>query len=100
MVSYRFTGGDTRRLQPLAAELERSKPDVILVTGSRELSSVARETRSIPIVFVNVADPVASGLLASLAKPNGNATGFTNFEFAMGGKWVELLKELSPDLGP
>ncbi len=97
-MDYRWTGGDARRLRPLAAELEKSKPDVILVNGTPALSAVARETPSIPIVFVNVADPVTSGLVASLAKPGGNITGFTNFEFAMSSKWLELLKEVSPGL--
>jgi putative ABC transport system substrate-binding protein len=98
LIDYRWTGGDARRLRPLAIELEKSKPDVILVNGTPALSAVAQETRSIPIVFVNVADPVTNGLVASLAKPSGNITGFTNFEFAMGGKWLELLKEVSPGL--
>jgi putative ABC transport system substrate-binding protein len=97
-MDYRWTGGDARRLRSLAAELERSKPAVVLVNGSPALSAVAQETHSTPIVFVNVADPVTSGFVASLAKPGGNITGFTNFEFAMGSKWLELLKEVSPGL--
>jgi putative ABC transport system substrate-binding protein len=69
-----------------------------LVNGTPALSALARETRSLPIVFVNVADPVTGGFVASLSKPGGNITGFTNFEFAMGSKWLELLKEVSPGL--
>jgi putative ABC transport system substrate-binding protein len=95
---YRWAGGDPGKLRVLAAELVSSKPDVILVNGSPALSSLVQETRAIPIVFVNVADPVIGGFVMSLAKPGGNVTGFTNFEFRIGGKWLGLLKDVAPNL--
>jgi putative tryptophan/tyrosine transport system substrate-binding protein len=71
-------------------------PDVILVQSNPGLAALQQETRTIPIVFVQVADPVGSGFIESLARPGGNTTGFTNFESSMGSKWLELLKEVSP----
>jgi putative ABC transport system substrate-binding protein len=72
------------------------KPDVILVSGGTALSSVMKETRSVPIVFVALVDPVAAGFVSSLARPGGNATGFTGFEPTIGAKWLEMLKEIAP----
>ena len=88
---------DPDRISAFAAELVRLTPDVILAYGSPILTALRRETRSIPIVFVQVTNPVGGGFVASLAHPGGNITGFTNFEFAIGGKWLETLKEIAPD---
>jgi putative ABC transport system substrate-binding protein len=72
------------------------RPDLIFVTYTPGATALLAETRSIPLVFVNLSDPVGSGLVSSLARPGGNATGFTNFEFTIGGKWVQLIKQLVP----
>jgi putative tryptophan/tyrosine transport system substrate-binding protein len=88
-------GGDGR-WQTHASELVASAPDVIVVSGNPGVAALRRETRTIPIVFVQVGDPVGSGFVASLARPGGNVTGFMHFEPAMGGKWLEVLKELAP----
>jgi putative ABC transport system substrate-binding protein len=71
-------------------------PDVIFTAGTPALAALHRETRSLPIVFVQVSDPVRLGFVASLAQPGGNITGFTNFEHPIGGKWLELLKDTAP----
>jgi len=88
------TAGD---LQRHAAELVALAPDVIVAaTGTATVAPLLQATRTIPIVFVTVVDPVGSGFVASLAHPGGNATGFTIYEFSMSGKWLELLKEIAP----
>ena len=92
-IEYRW---ETRDLQKAAMELVALSPDVILVDTTPALSSLHQATSTVPIVFAQVADPVGSGLVASLAKPGGNITGFTNFDYAIGAKWVELLKEVAP----
>jgi putative tryptophan/tyrosine transport system substrate-binding protein len=92
---YRAVAGDIDRFRTHAAELVSQAPDVILVQSNPGLAALQQATRSIPIVFVQVADPVGSGFIASLARPGGNITGFTNFEPSMGNKWLELLKEIS-----
>jgi ABC-type uncharacterized transport system substrate-binding protein len=92
----RWGAGDQDRIKVLAKEVASQKPDVIFAQSSNVLSQLANETRTIPIVFAIVSDPVGSGLVASLSRPGGNITGFTNVEPAMGGKWVELLKEIAP----
>jgi putative ABC transport system substrate-binding protein len=74
------------------------KPDIFFATNTQMVQLIQAKTRSIPIVFVNVPDPVGSGLVASFAHPGGNVTGFTNFDPAMGGKWLELLKDVAPNL--
>ena len=89
-------GGDAERLRRFAAELVALAPDVILTNGSVGIASVLEATRTIPVVFVQVTDPVGAGLVESLARPGGNATGFTLFEFSTSGKWVELLKQIAP----
>ena len=81
-----------------AADLMAHSPDVIVAAATPALAAVWRETRSVPIVFVNVADPIGQGFVAGMAHPGGNVTGFTSFEFSTGGKWVEVLKEISPSL--
>jgi putative ABC transport system substrate-binding protein len=95
-IDYRFAAGDPERVRSSAAELVRLAPDLILANGTAILSALRQETRSIPIVFVLVPDPVGDGFVESLARPGGNLTGITNFEFPMGGKWVEFLKEIAP----
>jgi putative ABC transport system substrate-binding protein len=95
-IEYRWGAGDASRIRAYAAELVRLGPDVILVNSSSVLRPLQQETRSIPIVFVQVSDPVVSGFVASLAHPAGNITGFTPAETSMGGKWLELLKEVAP----
>jgi ABC-type uncharacterized transport system substrate-binding protein len=97
-IEYRFAGGDPQRVRPSAAELVSLAPDVILANGRAILSALKEETRNIPIVFVLVPDPVGDGFVGSLAHPGGNLTGITNFEFAMAGKWVELLKQIAPHI--
>ena len=92
-IEMRWGGGDLRRY---AAELVALAPDIILTTGSAGLTPVLEATRTIPVVFVQVTDPVGAGLVESLARPGGNATGFTLFEFSTSGKWVELLKQIAP----
>jgi putative tryptophan/tyrosine transport system substrate-binding protein len=89
-------GGDFEQWQTYADELVASTPDVIVVVGNPGVVALARRTRTIPIVFVQVGDPVGSGFVASLARPGGNVTGFMHFEPAMGGKWLEMLKEITP----
>jgi putative ABC transport system substrate-binding protein len=95
-IDYRWAGGDARRVQAYAAELVGLKPDVILAYAPAVLAALRHETGTIPIVFVSVADPVGGGFVASLAAPGGNITGFTNYEFTIGGKWLEALKEIAP----
>ena len=96
-IDYRRTGGDTDSLRKYAAELVALAPDVILTEGSQAVGPVLQQTRTIPIVFVSV-DPVGSGHVASLARPGGNATGFTQFEYRIAGKWLELLQEIAPSI--
>ena len=95
-IDQRWAAGNTGRLLADAVELVRLRPDVILAGGSPGLTAAQRASRIIPIVFINVADPVGQGFIPSLARPGGNATGFTNFEFAMGGKWLGVLKDIAP----
>jgi putative ABC transport system substrate-binding protein len=95
-IDYRFAGGDTRRMRAYAAELVGLAPDVILVQSNDGLAALRQETRTVPIVFAVVADPVGSGFVESLARPGGNITGFTIFEPSLGGKWLQALKEIAP----
>ena len=97
-IDYRWATGDTARMRAQAAELASLKPDVILGVSTPVVTALRAETRTIPILFVQVIDPVTAGFVASLARPGGNVTGITNFEFTMGGKWLETLKEISPQL--
>ena len=97
-IDYRFATGDPRSVPASVAELIALKPDVILASASEGLAAFLEATRTIPIVFVSVSDPVGQGFVASLDKPGGHITGFTAFEFSMGGKWVELLKEIAPSI--
>ena len=96
-IEYRLgTAGDVNRVRRFAAELVAFAPDVIFVAGGAPLGQLLQATRTVPIVFSNVADPVGAGFVDSLARPGGNATGFVQFEYGLGGKWLELLKEVAP----
>jgi ABC-type uncharacterized transport system substrate-binding protein len=94
-IDYRFVAGNLENYRKYAAELVALAPDVILAPGA-SLAPLLEATRTVPIVFVTVIDPVGAGFVASLARPGGNATGFTNYEYSMSGKWLELLKEIAP----
>jgi ABC-type uncharacterized transport system substrate-binding protein len=95
---YRWGASEPARAQRLAKELVASAPDAILANGTPALAALHRATRSIPVVFVVVTDPVGAGYVRSLARPGGNITGFSTFEPEIGGKWLELLKEIAPTL--
>jgi len=95
-IDYRWGAGDGDRIRRYAAELIALAPDVILATGSATLGPLLQATRTVPIVFVHVPDPVGAGFVDSLPRPGGNATGFTLFEYVTSGKWLELLKEIAP----
>jgi putative ABC transport system substrate-binding protein len=97
-MDLRWYGDDNNRVRALARELVGLQPDIILTTTTAATVTLQRETRTIPIVFANVADPVASGIVARLNQPGGNTTGFANFEATLGGKWLELLSEIAPGL--
>jgi putative ABC transport system substrate-binding protein len=97
-IDYRWHGGDPDRARTLAKELVSLAPDAILVVGSPAVAALRQETQTIPIVFVNITDPVGQGFVTSLAHPGGNITGFTDFDPTMGTKWLELLKEIAPGI--
>ena len=92
----RSVGGKREVTQAATEEILALAPDLMLANGATVLSTLLQHTRTIPIVFVQVADPVAGGFVASLAEPGGNVTGFVNFEYAIAGKWVTLLREIAP----
>jgi putative ABC transport system substrate-binding protein len=94
----RWAAADVDRMQPLAKELVDLPSEVIVANSTPVTAAVRRETRTIPIVMVNVGDPVASGFVAALNQPGGNITGFALYEASMGGKWLELLSEIAPGL--
>src|SRR5256886_10101940 len=96
-IDTRWATTNADDLRRHAAELVALAPDVLVAaTGTATVAPLLQATRTIPIVFVTVVDPVGSGFVASLAHPGGNATGFTIYEFSMSGKWLELLKEIAP----
>jgi ABC-type uncharacterized transport system substrate-binding protein len=97
-IDYRWSAGDADRGRKYAAELVALAPDVILASGSSILEPLLKATRTLPIVFTIVADPVGAGFVDSLAEPGGNATGFMNFEYAISAKWPELLKQIAPNV--
>jgi putative ABC transport system substrate-binding protein len=97
-IDYRYGLGDNDRLRRYAAELIALVPDVILASGSAAVRPLQQATRTVPIVFAGALDPVGAGYVPSLARPGGNVTGFTVFEYGFGGKWLELLKEIAPQL--
>src|SRR5215510_8967941 len=96
-IDTRWGTGDADRIRRHAGELVALAPDVILSNGSAGMPPLLQATRTIPIVFVNVVDPVAAGFVGSLSRPGGNVTGFIQFEYSLSGKWLELLKEIAPD---
>jgi putative tryptophan/tyrosine transport system substrate-binding protein len=95
-IDTRWGSGDAERQRRDAAELVALAPDVILGNGSAAVGPLLQATRTVPIVFTAITDPVGAGFVDSLARPGGNATGFTSFEYGNSGKWLELLKEIAP----
>jgi putative ABC transport system substrate-binding protein len=95
-LDYRYGRGDPKRIRDSVADLVATPPDVILAGSSVALIALQQATRTVPIVFVQVVDPVGSGFVTSLAKPGGNITGFANYDYEIGGKWLETLKEIAP----
>jgi putative ABC transport system substrate-binding protein len=94
----RWMEGDPTRIQSTVADMISAAPDAILAVATPVLVALQKQTRTIPLVFVNVSDPVDGGFVQSMARPGGNVTGFTSFEYSIGGKWIELLKEVVPSL--
>jgi putative ABC transport system substrate-binding protein len=94
----RWAGADVARQRDYARELVALTPDVILVNGTAATQAVRDATRTIPVVFVNLSDPVATGIVSNLARPEANLTGFSAFEYSLGGRWLSLLKEVAPQL--
>ena len=97
-IEHRATGGQADRARQYAAELAALAPDVIVAAGSAGLVPMLQATRTIPVVFTIVPDPVGAGFVDSLSQPGGNATGFSQFEYGLSGKWLELLKEIAPNV--
>ena len=97
-IEYRWAPDDPVLVWKFAKELVELRPDVIVAHSSPVVATLLGQTRNIPIVFVSISDPVGEGFVASFARPGGNVTGFTNFESSMTGKWVELLKDIAPEL--
>src|SRR4029077_114993 len=97
-IDYRWGGGNADNIRKQAAELAALEPDVILAAGAAAAGPVLQATRTVPIVFVIVPDPVGAGFVDSLARPGGNASGFINFEYSVGAKWLELLKAVAPSV--
>jgi len=95
-LDIRWGAGDAERFRAYSTELVALAPDLILAASGTAVPPLLRATRSVPIVFVQAADPVGNGYVASLARPGGNATGFTNIEYGMGAKWLEILKQIVP----
>jgi putative ABC transport system substrate-binding protein len=97
-IDTRWPGGDADRARKYAAELVALAPDVILASSTTGVAALQRITRSVPIVFASVIDPVGAGFVATMARPGGNTTGFSAFEYSLSGKWLELFKEIAPNL--
>jgi ABC-type uncharacterized transport system substrate-binding protein len=95
---YKFTGGNAGRIRAAAAELAKTEPDVVFASSNVSVAALQAVTRAIPIVFVQVSNPVESGFVVSTSRPGGNVTGFQSFETAIGGKWLEVLREIAPDV--
>jgi putative ABC transport system substrate-binding protein len=95
-IDIRVGAGDVDRLRRTAEELVALAPDVILATGASVVAAVQKATRTVPVVFTNVVDPVGAGFVDSLARPGGNVTGFVSFEYGLSAKWLEVLKEIAP----
>ena len=97
-IDYRWGAGDTDRHRKYAAELVALAPDVILASATQAVEALQQATRTVPIVFVNVVDPIGAGYVDSLARPGGNTTGFILYDYGVSAKWLELLKEIAPQL--
>jgi ABC-type uncharacterized transport system substrate-binding protein len=97
-IDVRWNGGDAELARNYAAQLIALKPEVILAASTTNLTALQQTTKTVPVVFVMVSDPVAQGFVASVAKPGGNLTGFSMYEYSIGGKWVDLLKAAAPGL--
>jgi putative ABC transport system substrate-binding protein len=97
-IDYRWGRFDSSRIRALAQELVGLRPDIIVTGNTPTTTAVQRETRTIPIAFLGIADPVANGIVARLDRPGGNITGFASFEPSLGGKWLELLSDIAPGL--
>jgi putative ABC transport system substrate-binding protein len=97
-MDLRWGGGDINSIRALAQELVGLQPDILQASGTPQTVALQRETRTIPIVFAVVADPIASGIVPRLDRPSGNVTGFASSEATLGGKWLELLSEIAPGL--
>ena len=97
-IDLRWGGEDFNRIRALAQELVGLQPDIIVTSGALATAALQRETRTIPIVFTNVSDPVATSIVPRLNQPGGNVTGFATFQTTLGGKWLELLSEIAPVL--
>src|SRR6516162_5107165 len=97
-MDIRWGGGDTNRIRALAQDLVGSQPDIILASSTAATVALQRETRTIPIVFAGVGDPVVQRIVPRLDRPGGNITGFAQNEATLGGKWLELLSEIAPGL--
>ena len=97
-IESRWAAGEAARMRPLAEELVSLTPEVIVSSGGPTLAALQQATRTIPLIFGQVLDPVAAGFVDSLSRPDGNITGFSNFEFTMGGKWLGTLKEIAPSI--
>lgn len=97
-LEIRWSAGDIGEIRSFAKELVEQQPDVIVGRATPTIAALLQRTRTVPIVFAVVSDPVQLGFVGSLAQPGGNVTGFTNFELSLGGKWIELLKEAAPHL--
>jgi ABC-type uncharacterized transport system substrate-binding protein len=95
--TYRYADGNPTRARALAKEIVEAQTDLIVAHTTPVVAALQNATRKLPIVFVSIPDPVANGFVKSLARPGANLTGFTNFEFAMGAKWLEILKEIAPE---
>jgi putative ABC transport system substrate-binding protein len=97
-IDTRWAGGSAAEIRKHATDLVALAPDVIVATGTASVVPLLQETHTIPIVFANVADPVGAGFVDTMARPGGNATGFVQFEYGLSGKWLELLKEIAPNV--
>jgi putative tryptophan/tyrosine transport system substrate-binding protein len=97
-IDYRWGGGDAERIQTLAKELFDLQPDVLIGHSTPSAKGLLKQTRAIPIIFLTVTDPLGQGLVASLSHPGGNITGFSVFEFSLGSKWLETLKQIAPGI--
>jgi putative ABC transport system substrate-binding protein len=98
IIDYRWSAVDAAHARAFAKELLSLSPDVVLTTGTGSIAALRVETRTVPIVFTRVSDPVGQGIVDNLAKPGGNVTGFSNFEPAIAGKWLQILKEIAPNI--